>query len=97
MLQHVTVPLDDAIGGGPVGCELAQAFRRLGAEVDPVSDTETLLPRDEPEAGQLIQSRLEREGVRLYLGFKAVPAVDGRLTVQGPAKEVVCCSIEEIE
>ena len=53
------------IGGGPVGCELGQAFRRLGAEVDLVSDTETLLPRDEPEAGQLIQSRFEREGVRL--------------------------------
>jgi pyruvate/2-oxoglutarate dehydrogenase complex dihydrolipoamide dehydrogenase (E3) component len=74
------------IGGGPVGCELAQAFRRLGAEVDLVSDAETLLPRDEPEAGQLIQSRLEREGVRLYLGSKAVRVGDGRLTVQGPAK-----------
>jgi pyruvate/2-oxoglutarate dehydrogenase complex dihydrolipoamide dehydrogenase (E3) component len=77
------------IGGGPVGCELAQAFRRLGAEVDLVSDTETLLPRDEPEAGQLIQSRLEREGVRLYLGFKAVRAIDGCLTVQGPTKSEV--------
>jgi pyruvate/2-oxoglutarate dehydrogenase complex dihydrolipoamide dehydrogenase (E3) component len=74
------------IGGGPVGCELAQAFRRLGSEVDLVSDTETLLPRDEPEAGELIQSRLEREGVRLHLGSKAVRAGDGRLTVHGQAK-----------
>src|SRR4029077_6139408 len=74
------------IGGGPVGCELAQTFRRLGSEVDLVSDTETLLPREEPEAGELIQSRLEREGVRLHLGSKAVRAGDGRLTVHGQAK-----------
>jgi pyruvate/2-oxoglutarate dehydrogenase complex dihydrolipoamide dehydrogenase (E3) component len=74
------------IGGGPVGCELAQAFRRLGSEVELVSDTATLLPRDEPEAGALIRGRFEREGVRLHLGFKAVRAGGGRLTVQGPEK-----------
>jgi pyruvate/2-oxoglutarate dehydrogenase complex dihydrolipoamide dehydrogenase (E3) component len=73
------------IGGGPVGCELAQAFRRLGSEVDLVSDTESLLPRDEPESGELIRRRFEREGVRLYLGVKAVRAGRGRLRVQGPA------------
>src|SRR5258708_4152293 len=42
------------IGSGPLGCELAQAFRRLGSEVDLVSTTENLMPRDEPEAGELI-------------------------------------------
>ena len=52
-----------------------------------MSDTETLLPRDEPEAGQLIQSRLEREGVRLYLGFKAVRAVDDRLDGAGTGEK----------
>src|SRR5262249_12861990 len=71
------------IGGGPVGCELAQAFRRLGSEVDLVSQTETLLPRDEPESGELIRRRFEREGVRLYLGVKAVRAGGGRLRRSG--------------
>src|SRR5438132_958782 len=52
------------IGGGPLACELAQAFRRLGSEVDLVDPTETLLPRDEPKAGELLRRRFEREGLR---------------------------------
>jgi pyruvate/2-oxoglutarate dehydrogenase complex dihydrolipoamide dehydrogenase (E3) component len=72
------------IGGGPLGCELAQAFRRLGSEVDLVSATEHLLPHDEPEAGELIRRRFEHEGLRLHLGFQAVRAGGGRLTVHGP-------------
>ena len=72
------------IGGGPLGCELAQAFRRLGSEVDLVNATETLLPHDAPEAGELIRRRFEHEGLRLHLGFQAVRAGGGRLTVQGP-------------
>ena len=73
------------IGSGPLGCELAQAFRRLGSEVDLVSTTENLMPRDGPEAGELIRRRFEQEGLRLHLGFRAVRAGGGRLTVQGPA------------
>ena len=73
------------IGGGPLGCELAQAFHRLGSEVDLVNDTENLLPRDEPEARELIRRRFEHEGLRLHLGFKAVRAGGGHLIVQGPA------------
>jgi pyruvate/2-oxoglutarate dehydrogenase complex dihydrolipoamide dehydrogenase (E3) component len=74
------------IGGGPLGCELAQAFRRLGSEVDLVSDLEHLLPRDEPEIGALMRRRFEREGLRLHLGVKAVRTGRGRLRVQGPAE-----------
>jgi pyruvate/2-oxoglutarate dehydrogenase complex dihydrolipoamide dehydrogenase (E3) component len=72
------------IGGGPLACELAQAFRRLGSEVDLVSATANLLANDEPEAGDLIRRRFEQEGLRLHLGFTAVRAGGGRLTVRGP-------------
>ncbi|GAA4577761.1 FAD-dependent oxidoreductase [Planotetraspora kaengkrachanensis] len=72
------------IGGGPLGCELAQAFRRLGSEVDLVSHSRALLPNDEPEVGELIGRRFEQEGLRLHLGFTAVRAGAGRLLVQGP-------------
>ncbi|WP_432866905.1 FAD-dependent oxidoreductase [Microbispora rosea] len=72
------------IGSGPLGCELAQAFRRLGSEVDLVSQSRTMLPNDEPEVGELIGRRFEQEGLRLHRGFTAVRAGAGRLLVQGP-------------
>jgi pyruvate/2-oxoglutarate dehydrogenase complex dihydrolipoamide dehydrogenase (E3) component len=72
------------IGGGPLACELAQAFRRLASEVDLVSATENLLPRDEPKTAELIRRRFEQEGLRLHLGFEAVRAGGGRLMVRGP-------------
>jgi pyruvate/2-oxoglutarate dehydrogenase complex dihydrolipoamide dehydrogenase (E3) component len=43
------------IGGGPLACELAQAFHRLGSQVDLVSSTANLLTNDEREAGELIR------------------------------------------
>jgi len=54
------------VGGGPLGMEIAQAYQRLGAQVTLVADR--LLPRDEPEMGQLMQEILESEGVRFLRG-----------------------------
>ncbi len=74
------------LGGGPLGSELAQAFRRLGSEVDLVHSRNNLLPKDEPEAGEVLRRRFEREGMRLHLEFRAVRAANGRLTVRGQAE-----------
>lgn len=71
------------LGGGAMNCELTQAFRRLGSEVDLVGHADRLLPADAPEASELLAKRLEAEGVRLHLGVKATK-VDGenkRLTL----------------
>ncbi|HEX7448852.1 MAG TPA: mercuric reductase [Pirellulales bacterium] len=57
------------VGGGPVGCELGQAFRRFGSEVHLVHQGEALLAKESPDAARLVQSQLEREGVHLYLGW----------------------------
>jgi pyruvate/2-oxoglutarate dehydrogenase complex dihydrolipoamide dehydrogenase (E3) component len=57
------------IGGGPVGCELAQAFRRFGSEVHLVHRGETLLAKEEPVAARLVQAQFEREGIHLHLGW----------------------------
>lgn len=65
------------LGGGTINCELAQAFRRLGSEVDLVGSADRLLPNEVPEASSLLAARLTAEGVRLYLGAKAT-RVDGR-------------------
>ncbi len=74
------------LGGGPMGSELAQAFRLLGSEVDLVHSRNNLLPKDQPEAGEVLRRRLERDGIRLHLGFRAVLAAKGRLTVRGQAE-----------
>ena len=52
------------IGGGPIGLEMAQAFRRLGSAVTVVEKGE-ILPRDEPEAAALVRSTLRSDGVDL--------------------------------
>jgi pyruvate/2-oxoglutarate dehydrogenase complex dihydrolipoamide dehydrogenase (E3) component len=54
------------LGGGVVGCELAQLFRRLGSEVDLVQIGPKLLPREDDEAGTLLADCLREEGVRIH-------------------------------
>lgn len=55
------------LGGGPVGCELAQSFQRLGTEVYLIHRHNRLLPKDDPEAAQILERQLESEGVRIFL------------------------------
>ena len=52
-------------GGGPIGCEMAQAFRRLGAGVTLVGGTGRLLLNDEPDAAQVMANRFASEGIDL--------------------------------
>jgi pyruvate/2-oxoglutarate dehydrogenase complex dihydrolipoamide dehydrogenase (E3) component/uncharacterized membrane protein YdjX (TVP38/TMEM64 family) len=56
------------VGGGPIGCELAQAFRRLGAEVTLLNADAHLLPREDPDVAAIVERRLAAEGVRLLNG-----------------------------
>jgi pyruvate/2-oxoglutarate dehydrogenase complex dihydrolipoamide dehydrogenase (E3) component len=71
------------IGGGAVGAELAQAFRRLGsAEVTVVEGGERLLAREEPFAGEEVRRAFEAEGITVMTGV-ALTAV-GREGVDGP-------------
>jgi pyruvate/2-oxoglutarate dehydrogenase complex dihydrolipoamide dehydrogenase (E3) component len=52
------------IGGGPIGCELAQAYRRLGTPVT-VLERATILPKDDPEAVAVVRRALLADGVEL--------------------------------
>ena len=56
------------VGGGPIGVELAQAFRRLGAEVTVVEMLDQLMLREEPELAELLTSRLRGEGIEIRTG-----------------------------
>ena len=55
------------IGGGPIGCELAQAFQRLGCEVTLFHRHSHLLDKEDPEAAEIIQQEFLREGMGLIL------------------------------
>ena len=72
------------LGGGSIGCELGQAFARLGARVTVIEAGDRLLDKEEPEASALIAQRLADDGVDVRLRTKAVEMRDGRLIVDGP-------------
>ena len=58
------------IGGGPIGCELAQAFRRLGCEVTLYHRAAHILNREDGDAAEIIQQSFIRDGIRLILNCK---------------------------
>lgn len=56
------------IGAGPIGCELAQTFRRLGSEVILLQDNEHILNREDADAAEIVQNVFIRERIDLVLG-----------------------------
>lgn len=58
------------LGGGAIGCELAQAFRRFGTQVHVVEAEGRILPRQDVEASRVVAERLTEEGVALHLATK---------------------------
>lgn len=73
------------LGGGPIGCELSQAFARLGSQVTQIEMTDRLLGREDDEVSTFVRERLEAEGVKVLTGHKAV-AVEQ----DGEDKTLVC-------
>ncbi len=55
------------IGGGPIGCEMAQAFQRLGSQVTLFHNSSHILNREDADAAEIIQQAFIREGIRLVL------------------------------
>jgi dihydrolipoamide dehydrogenase len=71
------------LGGGPVGCEMAQAFRSFGAEVTLIEGGDHLLGREEPYAGAELREAFEAEGIEVRTGVKATRVTrDGTVTVE---------------
>ena len=73
------------LGGGPIGCELAQAFQRLGAQVTQVEMLPRLLVREDPEIAELVAQRFREEGVDLRLAHKAK-----EFRAEGGRKVLIC-------
>jgi pyruvate/2-oxoglutarate dehydrogenase complex dihydrolipoamide dehydrogenase (E3) component len=71
--DEVTLPESIVIlGGGPIGLEFAQVYRRLGAKVTVVEMLSRLLPREDPDVALALQEILEEEGVRFRTGARGV-------------------------
>ena len=60
------------LGGGPIGCELTQAFARLGSQVTQVEMLPRLMVREDPDVSQRVHDRFVAEGIDVKLGHKAV-------------------------
>jgi pyruvate/2-oxoglutarate dehydrogenase complex dihydrolipoamide dehydrogenase (E3) component len=67
------------LGGGPVGCELAQFFARLGSRVTLVQGADRLLPRVDADAAGLVEAGLREDGVDVRLGAQAEAVESNRL------------------
>ncbi|MFB2864427.1 FAD-dependent oxidoreductase [Aeromonas sp. MdU4] len=59
------------LGGGPIGCELAQSFALLGVPVTLVELSDQLLPREEREVADALAEQMSRDGVRVLTGWRA--------------------------
>lgn len=76
------------LGGGPIGCELAQSFARLGAEVTVVEMAERLLAREDEDASQLATQVLEEAGVRVLIAYRAARFEEGLLIAEQEGDEM---------
>jgi pyruvate/2-oxoglutarate dehydrogenase complex dihydrolipoamide dehydrogenase (E3) component/uncharacterized membrane protein YdjX (TVP38/TMEM64 family) len=76
------------LGGGPIGCELAQCFARFGAAVTQVQRGPRLLPREDPDVAAVVEARFAAEGIRILTGTTATRVVRENgakyLLVEGP-------------
>jgi dihydrolipoamide dehydrogenase len=73
------------LGGGPIGCELAQAFARLGAQVTQIEMLPRLLIREDPEISERVLAQFRAEGIDVRLGHKAL-----RFATEAGEKAVYC-------
>jgi pyruvate/2-oxoglutarate dehydrogenase complex dihydrolipoamide dehydrogenase (E3) component len=81
------------IGGGPIGCELAQAFARFGSEVTLLEAGDRLLSNDDAEAAAVVAESLQRDGVRIVYGARVAGVSYGtggrRIELEGDADGAV--------
>jgi pyruvate/2-oxoglutarate dehydrogenase complex dihydrolipoamide dehydrogenase (E3) component/uncharacterized membrane protein YdjX (TVP38/TMEM64 family) len=72
------------LGGGPIGCELAQAFARLGSQVTQVEMMDRLMAREDADVSDLVAARFRAEGIQVLTGHKAE-----RFVIEGDEKLLI--------
>ncbi len=88
------------IGGGPIGCELAQAFQRLGSEVTLIHKNAQLLDKEDPDAADIIQTQLQKDGVNILINAQCQRVTTNDrgkcLTIQLPNNQTTEIIVDEI-
>lgn len=74
------------VGGGSAGCELGQAFARLGSQVTLVEARDRLLPQEDPDASAVVASAMRADGVEVVLGSRVVKVLSD---AGGPGEALV--------
>ena len=78
------------LGGGPIGCEMTQAFARFGAQVTQVEMNGRIMGREDADVSEFVRKRFEADGVRVLTKHQA-----RRVKVEGETKTLVCRHDEE--
>jgi pyruvate/2-oxoglutarate dehydrogenase complex dihydrolipoamide dehydrogenase (E3) component len=78
------------IGGGPIGCELAQAFARFGSEATLLTDGAEILPREDRDAARIVRKRMEQDGVGIVIGARIQRAA------KNGNEKILTATIEEV-
>lgn len=76
------------LGGGPIGCEIAQSLARLGSQVTQIEMAEAVLGREDADVSALAKESLEADGVRVLTGHKAVRIENRTLIAEASGAEV---------
>jgi len=82
------VPKLIILGAGPIGCEIAQAFARLGSEVHVIDMATQILPREDPDMAKFVEKSMIIDGVQFYLGQRVLYA-------ERAAKEIVINIVDQ--
>jgi pyruvate/2-oxoglutarate dehydrogenase complex dihydrolipoamide dehydrogenase (E3) component len=87
------------IGAGPVGCELAQAFARFGSQVYLIEALHGILPKEDPEAAEVVRQALFRDGIKVMCCGKNLQVssdADGKRLTVDSHEEHYALTVDEI-
>ncbi len=79
------------IGAGPIGCELGQAFYRLGSKVTLINSRSHILPKEDPEAAKIVEQQFREEGIVIINNTRAkkVEVIEGKKYVWAGDNKII--------
>lgn len=78
------------LGGGPIGCELSQAFAKLGSEVTQIEMMPAIMGREDPEIAELIKKKFEADGIQVLTDHRAI-----KVEKRGKDKVIICSNASD--